>query len=387
LKVLHVYRTYFPDPPGGLQEAIRQICLATQDYGVENTIFTLSPNPVQSEIERPEGRVIRCRSWAAPASCDLGGFSAFRQFRRLAREADVVHYFFPWPFADLLHLWACPKKPSVTTYISDIVRQRWLGTVYAPLMWKTLTGTQAIVANAPAYAQTSPVLSAPSLRDRVRVIPLGIDERSYPHDGDVGVLRRLSLGETEPFFLFIGVLRYYKGLHTLLQAAASVSARVVIAGSGPEDSALQEQARQLGLTNVVFAGQVTDAEKVALLKHCRALVLPSHLRSEAYGMVLVEAAMFGKPMISCEIGTGTSYVNADGETGIVVPPESPAELVRAMNRLIEDEALAQRYGQAARLRYERMFSGEALGKAYAALYQDVALCMVQSDGPQKKAMY
>lgn len=371
MKVLHVYRTYFPDPPGGLQEAIRQICLATQDYGVENTIFTLSPNPVPSEIERPEGRVIRCRSWAAPASCDLGGFSAFRQFRRLAREADVVHYFFPWPFADLLHLWACPRKPSVTTYISDIVRQRWLGAVYAPLMWKMLAGTQAIVANAPAYAQTSPVLSAPSLRDRVRVIPLGIDERSYPHDGDDGVLRRLGLGEAEPFFLFVGVLRYYKGLHTLVQAAAAVSARVVIAGSGPEGPALQEQALQLGLTNVVFAGQVTDAEKVALLKNCRALVLPSHLRSEAYGMVLVEAAMFGKPMISCEIGTGTSYVNADGETGIVVPPESPAELVRAMNRLIEDEALAQRFGQAARLRYERMFSGEALGRAYAALYQDV----------------
>jgi rhamnosyl/mannosyltransferase len=238
-------------------------------------------------------------------------------------------------------------------------------------MWKTLTGMQAIVANAPAYARTSPVLSAPSLRDRVRVIPLGIDERSYPHDGDDGVLRRLGLGEAEPFFLFVGVLRYYKGLHTLVQAAASVSARVVIAGSGPEGSALQEQARQLGLTNVVFAGQVSDAEKVALLKNCRALVLPSHLRSEAYGMVLVEAAMFGKPMISCEIGTGTSYVNADGETGIVVPPESPAELVRAMNHLIEDEALAQRYGQAARLRYERMFSGEALGRAYAALYQDV----------------
>lgn len=371
LKVLNVYRTYFPDPPGGLQEAIRQICLATRDYGVENTIFTLSPNPVPSEIERPEGRVIRCRSWAAPASCDLGGFSAFRQFRRLAREADVVHYFFPWPFADLLHLWACPRKPSVTTYISDIVRQRWLGAVYAPLMWKTLTGTQAIIANAPAYAQTSPVLSAPSLRDRVRVIPLCIDERSYPHDGDDGMLRRLDLGEAEPFFLFIGVLRYYKGLHTLVQAAASIRTRVVIAGSGPEGPALQEQARQLGLTNVVFAGQVTDAEKVALLKRCRALVLPSHLRSEAYGMVLVEAAMFGKPMISCEIGTGTSYVNADGETGLVVPPESPAELVRAMNRLIEDEALAQRYGQAARLRYERMFSGEALGKAYAALYQDV----------------
>lgn len=371
MKVLHVYRTYFPDPPGGLQEAIRQICLATQPFGVENTIFTLSPNPNPSLIVQPEGRVVRCRSWAAPASCDLGDVSALWKFRRLAREADVVHYFFPWPFADLLHQWGCPRKPAVLTYISDIVRQRWLGAAYTPLMWKTLRDMQGIVSNAPAYAQTSPILSDPSLKERVRVIPLGIDERSYPHEGDDGVLRKLGLVEAEPFFLFIGVLRYYKGLHTLLQAAAAVHARVVIAGSGPEGAALQQQARQLGLTNVIFAGQVTDTEKVALLKHCRALILPSHLRSEAYGMVLVEAAMFGKPMISCEIGTGTSYVNLDGETGLVVPPENPSALAEAMNRLIENKALAQGYGQAARLRYERLFSGQALGKAYAALYQDV----------------
>lgn len=373
MKVLHVYRTYFPDPPGGLQEAIRQICLATQDYGVENTIFTFSPNPAPSEIERPEGRVVRCRSWAAPASCDLGGIAAFDRFRQLAREADVVHYFFPWPFADLLHHLACPGTPAVLTYISDVVRQRWLGAVYTPLMWKTLRSMRAIVANAPAYAQTSAVLSDASLRERVRLIPLGIDERSYQYDGDESVLQRLGLEEAEaaPFFLFIGVLRYYKGLHTLIAAAVSVGARVVIAGSGPEGTPLQEQARKLGVANVIFAGQVTDAEKVALLKHCRALVLPSHLRSEAFGMVLVEAAMFGKPMISCEIGTGTSYVNADGKTGIVVPPENPFELAGAMNCLMEDKDLAERFGQAARLRYEQRFSGEALGRAYAALYQEV----------------
>jgi glycosyltransferase involved in cell wall biosynthesis len=371
LRVLHVYRTYFPDPPGGLQEAIRQIALATKSHGVAPQIFALSETPWPVECLRPEGLVTRARSWAEPASCNLGGVTAFKRFAELAKQADVIHYHFPWPFADLLHLLVKPKVPAVMTYHSDIVRQRWLGRAYAPLMSRMLRAMSAVVATSPAYALTSSVLADASLSDRVKVIPLGIEEGSYPHDGDVGVLRRLGLGEAEPFFLFIGVLRYYKGLHTLVQAAASVSARVVIAGSGPEGSALQEQARQLGLTNVVFAGQVSDAEKVALLKNCRALVLPSHLRSEAYGMVLVEAAMFGKPMISCEIGTGTSYVNADGETGIVVPPESPAELVRAMNHLIEDEALAQRYGQAARLRYERMFSGEALGRAYAALYQDV----------------
>jgi rhamnosyl/mannosyltransferase len=102
------------------------------------------------------------------------------------------------------------------------------------------------------------------------------------------------------------------------------------------------------------------------------LVLPSHLRSEAFGMVLVEAAMIGKPMISCEINTGTSFVNADGETGFVVEPGSPRALAEAMSRLLEDEALALQMGQAARRRYEQLFSGAALGQAYARLYRKVA---------------
>jgi glycosyltransferase involved in cell wall biosynthesis len=156
----------------------------------------------------------------------------------------------------------------------------------------------------------------------------------------------------------------------------SVRARVVIVGSGPEESDLREQAGRLGLANVLFAGQVSDAEKVALLKHCRALVLPSHLRSEAFGMVLVEAAMFGKPSVCCEIGTGTSYVNADGETGVVVPPDDPDRLACAMNLLLRDEGLAARYGEAARRRYEHLFSGPALGRSYAALYREVVAGMV-----------
>lgn len=372
MKALHVYRTYFPDPPGGLQEAIRQICLATQDCGVENTVFALSPNPVPSVIERPEARVIRCRSWAAPASCDLGARASFQRFAELARRADVIHYHFPWPFADMLHLAVRPRAPAVMTYHSDVVRQRWLGRAYAPLMRRMLGSMSAVVATSPAYMRTSPVLTDASLRERVRAIPLGIVERSYQHDGDESVLQRLGISAAEPFFLFIGVLRYYKGLHTLVAAAASVGARVVIAGSGPEGAALQQQARQQGAANVIFAGQVTDAEKVALLQHCRALVLPSHLRSEAYGMVLVEAAMFGKPLISCEIGTGTSYVNADGETGIVVSPESPSDLAQAMIRLRDDTDMAQRCGLAARQRYEKLFSGEALGQSYAALYREVS---------------
>lgn len=372
MRVLHVYRTYFPDPPGGLQEAIRQICLATQAFGIESTVFTLSPRPEPAVMQRPEARVVRCRSWAAPASCDLGGPIAFKRFRELASEADVIHYLFPWPFADVLHQFVRPRTPAVLTYISDIVRQKLLGAAYAPLMQRTLHGMEAIVANAPAYARTSPILSDTAIRGRVRVIPLGIDERSYPHEGDDGIIRRLRLDDGEPFFLFIGVLRYYKGLHNLIPAARNLDTRIVIAGTGPEREALHRLATETGANNVVFAGQVSDEEKVALLQHCKALVLPSHLRSEAFGMVLVEAAMFGKPLISCEIGTGTSFVNADGETGFVVEPGNPDALADAMNRLLTDDALATRMGLAARARYEQLFSGEALGREYARLYREVA---------------
>ncbi|MBB5416354.1 glycosyltransferase [Paraburkholderia atlantica] len=374
MRVVHVYRTYFPDPPGGLQEAIRQIALSTRERGIETRILTLSPSPTPSVVERPEGQVIREKSWAAPASCDLGGPCSVIRYREMADWADVVHFHFPWPFADVLHLLGRTKKPTVMTYHSDIVRQKLLGTVYGPLMRRTLRSMSAVVATSPAYARTSETLAACVSKERLKTIPLGISDyrdEPQPLDAQRQLESRLGLAPGEPYFLALGVLRYYKGLHTLVEAARHVQAKIVIAGSGPERERLAALAQQHGASNVVFAGQVTHQEKVALLKGCRAMVLPSHLRSEAFGMVLVEAAMFGKPMVCCEVGSGTSFVNEDGVTGFVVPPEAPEPLIAAINRLAQDEALARGMGAAARQRYERLFSGAALGNAYKSLYEQV----------------
>jgi len=371
MKVLHIYRTYFPDPPGGLQEAIRQIAMATQREGEDVRVFTLSPNPYPEYLEIDDTDVVRAKSWVAPASCDIGGIRSFRRFAEQSAWADVIHFHFPWPFGDVLNLLVGPTKPKVMTYHSDIIRQRILGALYRPLMQRTLHDMDAVVATSPAYAQNSPVLRDIVSPTHSRMIPLGIDELSYPTQGDETVLQRMGLSDGVPFVLFIGVLRYYKGLHTLLEASALTQGRVVIAGSGPQNDVLQKQARHLGLHNVVFAGQVTDTEKVTLLKRCRALVLPSHLRSEAFGVVLVEASMFGKPMISCEIGTGTSFVNQHDETGLVIPPEDPRALAQAMNLLLAGDDLALQFGDAARKRYELLFSGPTMGKVYSNLYKEL----------------
>jgi rhamnosyl/mannosyltransferase len=296
-----------------------------------------------------------------------------RQFRALAQWADVLHFHFPWPFADLLRLFGNRRKPAVMTYHSDVVRQKYVGYVYGPLMRWMLRSMDAVVATSPAYARTSSVLSSVVQADRLHVIPLGMADFASGElttASDVKLLDRLSLSQ-KPYFLSLGVLRYYKGLHTLVEAAPRIGANIVIAGSGPEMERLKKQATEVGASNVVFAGQVSNEEKAALLRGCRGLVLPSHLRSEAFGMVLVEAAMFGKPLVCCEVGSGTSYVNEHGVTGFVVPPESAKELADALTVLLSDEALANRMGMAARHRYEMLFSASALGKAYRDIYAEI----------------
>ena len=371
VKVLHVYRTYFPDGSSGMPEAIRQISAGTKDLGVDSSVFTLSPRPHPQFLDQSEARVGRARSWGAPASCDLGGPDAFALFTQMTAEADVINYHFPWPFADVLNWATRPRAAKVMTWHSDIIRQKWLGRLYAPLMNRTIRRMHAIVATSPTYAATSPILTRADVKPRVRVIPLGIDEQTLPDAADTSIFERLGVSKDEPYFLFVGATRYYKGIHHLIEAAASVAAKVVIAGSGPELDELRDYAARHPAARVVFAGRVTDEEKVALLQSCRAFVLPSHLRSEAYGMVLVEASIYGKPMITCEIGSGTSYINADGETGLVVELRNPQALAGAMNNLLADRDAAERFGANARLRYEQLFTGRSMVAAYADLYKDL----------------
>ncbi len=367
MRILHVYATYYPDRTSGVAECIRQLGLGLQGRGAETRIFALSPRPSPATIARPEGEAFRAKAWGAPASCDIGGPEALQQYKRLCAWADVVHHHAPWPFGDLLHILSGCDKPVVITWHSDVVRQKLLGLACAPLRDSMLRRARAVIATSPAYARTSPVLSRPDVAAKLRVIPPGMHDRSSPSASAATMTGHPAV--RGPFFLFLGALRYYKGVPFLVQAARESEVPVVICGAG-DDRELRRMAR--GCSHIVFAGHVGEEEKWDLLRSCRALVLPSHLRSEAYGMVLVEAAMCGKPMISCEIGTGTSFINKDRETGLVVEPGSPAALASAMKLLLKDQALCEKFGRAARERYEELFDGRRATEAHLHLYQEVS---------------
>ena len=367
MKVLHVYRTYFPDTQGGVQETVRQISLGTSELGVSNRIFTPSAGPHPAVLHHPEGDVHRVKLNFEIASCGFC-FTGIPEFKRCVQWADIVHYHFPWPFADALHFLANVRKPTLLTYHSDVIRQRALLALYSPLMKRFLQSARKIVCTSPNYLASSKVLNA--LGKPCSVIPIGLNRDSYP-DVTESELDQFRQQHGEGFFLFVGLLRYYKGLHTLLDAAQLTPHKIVVVGAGPLEKELKQKMQKLGLSNVHFTGYIPDTSKMALIKLCRALVLPANLRSEAFGVSLLEGAMNGKPMISTEVGTGTSFVNIDAETGYVVPPENARLLADAMNRLAGDPEQAERLGQNALARFESMFTSRQMAEAYLDEYQQL----------------
>lgn len=368
LKILHFYKTYLPQSYGGAEQFIFQLVRGSVQRGIDAEVLSLSPNLRQNET----GIFDNHRSHRVPQSFEIAStgvsLKAFGRFRALAMEADIIHYHFPWPFADIVHFATSASKPTVLTYHSDIIRQQRLLMLYKPLMTRFLRSVDRIVATSPNYLETSDILTGHS--GKTDVIPIGLDRSTYPDaDADLTAKWRQELGDR--FFLFVGVLRYYKGLHILLDAIEGTNYTVVIVGAGPVESELREHAAKIGSAKVHFLGALSDRDKVALFELCHAVVFPSHLRSEAFGISLLEGAMYGKPMISSEIGTGTSYVNAHQETGLVVQPADPNALRAAMRFLDENPEAAQEMGRRARLRYEKYFTADQMVDRYATLYEEL----------------
>lgn len=367
MKVLHFFKTYYPDTTGGIEQVMFQLCQGSRAFGVEGQVLTLSPDPVPERIQVADHQVVRVKENFNLASTGFS-LSAFSTFKAMAAEADLVHFHFPWPMMDLVHFATRHGRPTVLSYHSDIIKQRTLLKLYAPLMNRMLGSMDRILVASPNYQRTSETLKP--FADKTVVVPYGLDETAYPQ---VSAERQAHWQAQVPdkFFLFVGVLRYYKGLSTLLDALEGVDYPVLILGGGPQEQELKAQAERLQLRNVRFLGRLDDEDKACLLQLSHALVFPSHLRSEAFGISLLEASMYSKPMISCEIGTGTTFVNIDGETGLAVPPENPQALREALKRLWDNPEEAARFGTQARARFEALFTAQRMCERTVEVYRQL----------------
>jgi glycosyltransferase involved in cell wall biosynthesis len=178
----------------------------------------------------------------------------------------------------------------------------------------------------------------------------------------------------EPYFMYAGMLIYLKGIQDLIRAMHAVlqqhpQIKLVIAGKGVEEQKLRSLALELGITeHVMFAGHLDQSMLADYMKNCLALILPS--LTEGLPRVVIEAQMLGKPVIASQVG-GIPEIIADGETGFLVEPQDWQSLARAMLKIIENPALAERMGSAAQTRVREKFNCQNYYTAYHAMIQQV----------------
>jgi rhamnosyl/mannosyltransferase len=297
-----------------------------------------------TEVEQRHGvRVIKAGRLLHVASTPLS-LSLVRYARTL--RADVVNLHMPYPPGDLAAHAVTHSPPLVVTYHSDIVRQQKLLRLYRPLLAWTLWRATRIIATSQPYIDSSPFLRR--YASKCRVVPLSVHTQRFAdvsNEQAAAIRGRYTGSRDEPFILSVGVLRYYKGLHILLDAMTQLDATLVIVGAGPEEQRLRDLAQAFGIARRVhFAGRVPDADLPAYYRAADVFVLPSHLRAEAFGIVQLEAMAAGCPVVSTELGTGTSSVNRHGVTGFVIPPGEPLPLAVALRVLLVNADLRKQLG-------------------------------------------
>lgn len=368
MRVLHIYKDY-PPVAGGMESHLRRLAEGESRRGLEVTVLVTAPDGPTTVDEENGVKVIRARRWATWASTPLSP-ALVSWVGRL--RSDLTHLHVPYPWGELAHLVSGHSPVTVLTYQSDIVRQRWLGRLYRPFSRRLLDRAQAIITTSPAYLSTSPHLGP--VAHKCRVIPLGLDPAPFlnPDRGRAESIRH-ELGT--PLLLFVGRLRYYKGLEHLIRAMTlepAVAGTLAILGTGPRQEALRRLVASLSLGDRVrFLGYVADASLPDYYAAADVFVLPSSERSEAFGLVQLEAMAAGKPVISTELGTGTSFVNVHGETGLVVPPRDPQALARALRELLDDPRRRRALGDAGRRRVVRDFHVETMVDRVVKLYREL----------------
>lgn len=372
LRVLEVNKAYYPHI-GGIETLVKQY---SQELGTvcNADVKTLVCRDGRGKTtrEKLDGvKLTRAGSLGTYFSCPLS-FSFIRLFRKMAEEADVVHIHVPFPLADAALLLSGFKGRVVVSWHSDVVKQKKLMTFYKPFMMKLLKRADCIITATKGHIDGSDYL--PGFRRKCRIVPYGITPEDY------------LLVERSPFLtdrlndkknikvFFTGRLVYYKGVDILLKAfTMTENCELFIAGTGEMEQELKDFAKRNNIGKKVhFLGFLPDNELKQAYADCDIFVLPSVAKSEAFGIVQLEAMVYGKPVINTKLPSGVPYVSVHGKTGLTVPPSDAKALAEAINTLAADEKMRESFGKAAAERVMTEFSEKnVIRKLYGILSENL----------------
>lgn len=347
MKILQINKLYYPWI-GGVEKIVQQIAEGLNnknDFKVDVLVCNSEKKRITERINGVE--VFRAKTikimLGMPISLDF-----LILYRNLVKNYDLIFLHYPFPLGFLSYFLFSRNKELLIWYHSDIVRQKFLEIFFKFFHLYALNKARKIFVSNPNLIESSNYLK--KFKEKCTVIPFGIDFNYFKEDEDIKKqAEEIKKKFGAPIILSVGRLSYYKGFEYLIETAKNIEAKFIIIGEGTLKHKLLKMIKDLKLDNKVFLiPPVSDLRP--FYSACDIFILPSIHKSEAFGIVILEAMAFGKPIISTELGTGTSWINLNGKTGLVVPPKNPEKLKEAINELLNKEDFKRILGENARKR-------------------------------------
>ena len=382
MKVLQLGKFY--PIRGGVEKVMWDLTrgLSEREVPCDMLCATLASDPVDSQdqdrcTQTPEGKVIRfndcgrviCVPAITKKAATMISPAMVRWLRRHAAEYDLIHIHHPDPMAALALRLSGYRGRVILHWHSDILSQKALLVLYRPLQDWLIRRAGRILGTTPIYVRESPWLR--DVQNKVGFVPIGIEAVRFEEKA-ASELRNQFPGKK--IVVSLGRLIPYKGFSTLIDAANRLGEgyQVLIGGMGPLQDSLQAQIDALGIQErVQLLGYVADETLPALYGACNVFVLSSVMKTEAFGIVQIEAMSCGKPVVATRIpGSGTAWVNEDGVSGLNVAPGEAEALAKAIRDVCEDPVAWQRFAKGARERFDAMFTAQKMIDKIIDIYEE-----------------
>lgn len=381
MKVLQLGKFY--PIRGGVEKVMWDLTRGLSERGIPCDMLcaTLKSDPVDPPDQprcriTPEGKEIRfndfgrviCVPALAKKAATMLSPAMIRWLRRHASEYDIIHVHHPDPMAALALRLSGYRGRVILHWHSDILSQKILLAFYRPLQSWLIRRAEKIVGTTPVYVRESPALR--KVQDKVCYVPIGIQAVRFEENAAISLRNRYP---GKKIVVSLGRLIPYKGYDVLIDAAARLGGdyQVLIGGKGPLQDSLQARLDALGLHGQVrLLGYVPDEMVPALYGACDVFVLSSVMKTEAFGIVQIEAMSCGRPVVATRIpASGVSWVNEDGVSGLNVEPGDPQALADAIRRICDDPQTWQRYAEGARMRFDRLFTAQMMIDKMTDIYE------------------
>lgn len=369
MKVLHIGK-YFPPYFGGIEKVNYDIVEGLFNRKVHVDVLCFNHEKFDF-VDKSKYTIFRSsllfNIFSTPFS-----ISFFFKFREIKNKYDIIHVHLPNPIPVLAILLIGFKGKIVVHWHSDIVKQKFLKKFYGPIEKLFLKKADLILLTSNNYLMGSSVVT--QFAHKSQVIPIGIN--SYDFVENLEFRKQLCNDISGKKFIFsLGRLIYYKGFDVLIESAKYLDEDCIIyiGGTGELRDELQNRIRYFNVEDKVkLVGNIPFDQLGEYYRRADVFCLPSNEKSEAFGVVLIEAMSFGCPLVCCDIaGSGVPWVNKDGETGFVVPTDSPFDLYRAIHKILSDDFLKEKFKVNAKIRFHELFERDTMVEKIHAMYKSL----------------